>query len=488
MRKKIFYSLVLGSCMVFSGCQKLEEDAKSSLVADTFFKTQGDLDAAVVATFYPLLSGWSAFNAAQGYVPLMGGDDVTTHPASNKEPFRQFDIFAVDPSNEPLRWTWAQLYQCILAANTVDANYQKVLTTEELKNQAVAQAYFVRALSYFHLVQIFGDIPMPLTPDVDLMIKKTPIKDVYSQIIKDLEFAEKNLPVSWSDPGRPTLGAAKTLLAKVYLTMAGWPLKDATMYAKAAAKAKEVIDLGRYKLMTNYADLWKLENGNNIESIFSFQHSKTTGSQFWMMGCAAVPEAEEGGWDDLFSEVQFFYDFPEGPRKDATFYTVFKKKVDGKIVTIPWEESIQKNPYYRKFRDGAVNEENPWACEMGNDFKMPYLRYADLLLIYAEAKCMSGSPDASAYYAINQVRNRAQLPNLSSGLSQTAFRDAVIAERGWELAAERWRWFDLVRTEKVEEIAAKRSSWDIPLAAQPSHKNYLAPIPQREVDKNPNLK
>jgi len=119
---------------------------------------------------------------------------------------------------------------------------------------------------------------------------------------------------------------------------------------------------------------------------------------------------------------------------------------------------------------------------------MPHIRYADLLLMYAEATCMSVGPDASAYDAINKVRNRAGLPDLTEGLSQMAFRDSVIAERGWELACERHRWFDLVRTEKVEEIALKRHADDAPLYAQPTHENYLAPIPQKEVDKNPNLK
>ncbi|MBI9064304.1 MAG: RagB/SusD family nutrient uptake outer membrane protein [Marinilabiliaceae bacterium] len=489
MKKYIVYLLVIGCCITFFGCQDLEEDAKGSLVADTFFSTEGDLDAAVVAAFKPLISGWSGFNAAQSYVPVMGGDDVTTHPKSNKLPFRQFDLHNVSSDNEPMRWTWSQLYQSILACNSVEDNYEKVSTTEEKKNEALAQVCFVRALSYFHLVQIWGDIPMPLTAEIDLLIEKTPIQQVYDQIYEDLEFAEQILPVTWSEePGRPTKGAAKALLAKVYLTNAGWPLKDAAMYAKAAAKAKEVMDLNQYALLPNYADLWKLANGNNEESIFSFQHSKTTGTTFWFTGIASMPEAEEGGWDDVFSEIQFFYDFPAGPRKDATFYTVFKKKVDGEIVEVPWQESVQNNPYYQKFRDGAVDEENPWSAQMGTDFKMPYIRYADLLLMYAEATCMSSGPDEFAYRAINDVRNRAGLADLTENLSQTAFRDSVIAERGWELACERHRWFDLVRTEKVEEIALKRHPEDIPFFDLPTKDDYLAPIPQREVDKNPNLK
>jgi hypothetical protein len=489
MKTKILSTLILGGCLLFTGCQKLDENAKGSLVADTFFSTQGDLDAAVVAAFNPLIAGWSGFNAAQSWVPLMGGDDVTTHPESNKEPFRQFDTYNVQAGNEPMRWTWQQLYKSILACNTVEENYNKVSTTEQKKQEALAQVCFVRALCYFHLVQIFGDIPMPLTTDVDLLIEKTSIAEVYDQIYEDLELAEDVLPVTWSDqPGRPTRGAAKALLAKVYLTNAGWPLKDNSMYAKAAAKAQEVIALNQYELLPVFADLWKLDNGNNIESIFSFQHSRTTGSTFWFTGIASMPEAEEGGWDDVFSEIQFFYDFPAGPRKDATFYTVFKKKVDGEVVLVPWEESLQKNPYYRKYREGAVDEENPWSAQMGTDFKMPFLRYADLLLIYAEAKCMSTGPDESAYEAINDVRVRAGLDKLTPGLSQEAFCDSVIAERGWELACERHRWFDLVRTEKVEEVALRRHPDDIPLPSQPTRDDYLAPIPQLEVDKNPNLK
>jgi starch-binding outer membrane protein, SusD/RagB family len=296
------------------------------------------------------------------------------------------------------------------------------------------------------------------------------------------------LPENWSDPGRPTRSAAKALLAKVYLTNAGWPIKDVSMYSKAAAKAKEVIDLHVYELLPDYADLWKVKNNNNVESIFSFQHSATTENQFFVAGLASQP-FEEGGWSDFYSEIQFFNDFPAGPRKDATFYTVFKKLVNGQVVLVPWEKSFLKHPFYRKFRDGAVDENNPFNAEMGSDFKMPYMRYADLLLIYAEAQCMSEGPCLLAYEAINQVRKRAGLPKLTTNLSQIAFRDSVIAERGWELAAERWRWFDLIRTEKLEEITLKRSKEDIDgYFVQPTHANYLAPIPQRDVDKNPNLK
>jgi hypothetical protein len=487
--KRILYFPILFMLISFFSCQDLEEEAKGKLSSEGYFNTIEDLDAAVIGMFRPLGKSWSGLTTGDSYCGLYGADDITTHPASNKEAYREFDLFNASTSNEWfIAGLWQPMYKALYAINTVIANYSSVDAEENLKNKAVGQAFFLRAFCNFQLVRMFGDIPLPTEPIPDELMFRTPVAEVYSLIVEDLLKAEQYLPTTWSDAGRPTSGAAKALLANVYITMAGWPLKEEANYAKAAIKAQEVMGMG-YQLMENYADLWKVSNNNNIESIFALQCDESLGFSNHICGESGQPEAEEGGWDDYFSEITFFNEFPEGLRKDATFYTVFKKRgPNGTIIDVPWQESLQNNPYYAKFRDETFDEANPFKYDDGSSLNITFIRFAEILLTYAEAKCMANNgPDQSAYDAINRVRTRAGLPDLTPNLSMSAFRDAVIAEKGWEFAAERIRWFDLIRTEKLEEVTAKRSPEDLPLIKNPTKKNYLAPIPANDIMINPNL-
>ena len=186
----------------------------------------------------------------------------------------------------------------------------------------------------------------------------------------------------------------------------------------------------------------------------------------------------------MMSEARFFNTFPEGPRKAATFHTVFK---DAKNTT--WQKSNIGQPYMAKYRDAgaAASFDGPIASFDGDGFFV-MSRYAEVLLTYAEAANMAESgPSAAALEAINQVRRRAGgndqtlYPDLKAGLSQADFDKAVIAERAWELAFENKRWFDLVRKEKVVEVNKD-------LYPNVSAKNMLVPKPQRELDLMKNLK
>jgi hypothetical protein len=184
----------------------------------------------------------------------------------------------------------------------------------------------------------------------------------------------------------------------------------------------------------------------------------------------------------VFCELGFYKRFPEGPRKDATFHTHFTTGID-------FTQSVTKHPYIGKYRDGTDKSLPDFVHDFMTNRNLNYLRFAEVLLIYAEAQAMSsGGPDNTAYAAIDSVRRRAGLPDLLTGLSQTAFRDSVVAERGWELAAEFSRWFDLVRTEKVEETIPLKDPEDMAPLNPVSHAQYLAPIPYSETLLNPNLK
>lgn len=476
------------SAALLSGCQKLKENPEDALVRESFFKTEADLQSAVTAVYFPLVSNpFSSFGSTRVWVPLMGGDDLTTHPGSNKQNFRDFDRFAGSALNGDMKTAaWSVPYQVVKAANTVLLNYHQVKGSEEVISQAVAQARFLRAFAYFWMVRIFGEIPLVTTVDVDYHLHKSPVADIYALILEDLQFAESNLPASWpGEPGRPTVWAAKSLLAQVYLTMAGWPLKDGSKYEPAAQKAREVIDRSGHKLLPNFADLWPLANQNNDEVIWAIQFctlSECSWPYLNTYGGSATNPSEEGGWDDLFFELGFYKRFPEGPRKEATFHTQFTTGIN-------FSQSVTRHPYIAKYRDGTDKSLPSFQHDFFTNRNMNYLRFAEILLIYAEAKAMSsGGPDITAYAAIDSVRKRAGLPGLPTGLSQIAFRDSVIAERGWELAGEFSRWFDLVRTEKVEETIPLKDPEDLAPLNQVSHAQYLAPIPYSETLLNPNLK
>lgn len=486
--------VILALTVVVFGCSNLEEDTSGVLVVDSFFKTESDLDAAVVAIYREFIrNGFVAFGSTDTFAPLMGGDDITAIFGGNKLTFSEFDVFNANSANGRLLGSsWQKPYDAIYAANTVLANIDNVDGDSMVIAQGEAQARFLRALAYFWMVRLYGDLPLVTSPEPDTELSRSPVSDVYALIESDLLFAEQNLPESWDVPGRPTVWAAKSLLSKVYLTMAGWPLKDASKYPLAAQRAKDVIDNSPHQLLPNYADLWPIDNQNNIEQIFNIQFCKNGGGcgfQYFstLTGRSSRPP-EESGFNDFFAEIGFFNRFPEGPRKDATFHTSFTQD-DGTPI-IEWNDPTAStgHPYYAKYRSGGISGQPGFEHPFQSSRPFTIIRYAEVLLIYAEAQARAdGAPNAMAYDAINEVRTRAGLNNLSPVLGEEAFVDAVIDERGWEFAAEMIRWFDLIRTEKVEESITLKDPMDNQPAGAVTKDKYLAPIPASEILLNPNL-
>jgi starch-binding outer membrane protein, SusD/RagB family len=475
-------------------CNKsyLEEKPEGSITPISFYKTNEDLEMAEAALALQLNG---AFNSVIG--TYYGGDDITSKRAGNKIEFSDFDCFNANASNSRMTPWWNYFYATVKSANSLLQNYTKATTaTEEQRNNAAGYAYFMRAISYFYLTRTWGEVPMPTEAMPQENRPNATVTEIYNLIVGDLQKAETMLPDHWS--GKlvqngtdimATKGSAKALLANVYLTMAGWPLKQTDKYALAAAKAKEVID-GKatwgYDLMTNYADIWKIGNKFNKEAVFACYYNNDIPAWSWengnMMGPNPFsPDYEEGGWDDGYGEIAFYNKFPAGARKNATYQTAYFVKNDPNNV-VTWQNTLTKHPYFLKYRDDNSYD---WATHKANDWwgsaTTFIIRYPEVLLTYAEAKAMSSGIDATAYSAINQVRQRAGLSALQTGLTQTAFRDSVVAERGWEFAAEAGiRWFDLVRTETVQKANAGRNAGEVALINQPSdasHIYYWAPIP-----------
>ncbi len=484
------YMLILSLTLAITSCKDfLEEDPKGLVSSETFFSDSSSLPLTVNALYFNFNA---AFNESATLAPYMGGDDLTTQPGSNKQGYREFDQFAVTNTNDKLGVQWYNQYATVRVANSILLNLEVSPAKQEVKDLAAGQAHFMRAIAYFFLTRIWGEIPIVTTMEPDYNIEKSSVEQVYAVIVEDLKVAETLLPEVWNDGTyqgvRPSQGAAKALLANVYLTMAGWPLMQTDKYELAAAKAKEVIDneaVYGFELMP-VADLWlAASNYTNKEIVFGCFYRNNIATWTWQNGNMSAPlpskPEDEGGWTDYYAEVAFFNKFPEGPRKEATYQTEIMTG-DG-LVNWDSPKTIHKHPYFKKMQD-VENPGDWWSSRT-----QQIIRYAEVLLTYAEAKAMSDGPDALALESVNRVRRRAGLANLAADLTATAFRDAVVAERGWEFAGGEAasRWFDLIRLELVEAATADRDPAEIPLINQPTKKDYQAPIPAGEVAINPNL-
>jgi hypothetical protein len=352
--------------------------------------------------------------------------------------------------------------------------------------QILGEAYYLRAYNYYWIVRLWGDAPLMrethLCSEEILSVMRSPAQDIYNQIIDDLQQAEILLDNKKPAPGRVGKGTSKALLAEVYLSMAGWPIKDNSYYPLAASKAKEVLDnleLYGFGLIDDFADLWPTDSTNNDgnqEEVFALNF---WAGDWWnanaLYGTSARP-SEDGGWDDYFTELTFFNEFPEGYRKDLTYLTELE---DGTM----WQDFNTKRPHYAKFR----GPEPEWL----NMLSLPLERLAEVYLVFAEAQVMAtGNPaDPAALEAVNKIVRRAaglplNEPNVSVDWT-SATQEQIVTEKGWEFAGEFCRWFDLVRLEMVEEMVAKKHP-DDPQPVGPI--TYTFPIPKREVDMNPDLR
>lgn len=484
-------SMVLLAVILLQSCESdfLVEDPKGSLSPDGFFASKSDLDLAITAVYHSVsrMHYQSAILAIQ-----MGADDMTTHPASNKKDFRDFDKFEISADNNRLRNVYTPAWRVIWDATYFINNYEKTPTDRATLDFYGGQAHFMRALAYFKLVRGWGRIPIIEENVIDYNLQRREIAEVYELIVDDLKKAEAMLSDKMDNLRvRPGRGSAKAMLAEVYLTMAGWPLnKGAEYYAMAAEKAGEVIQnkaLYGVSLEEDFARLWQADNYNSSEIMFAAFFNMflpTSENLFNMISPNAGKAEEEFGWSDFCMELQFYEDFPENYRKRVTVKDSLTRR------SRHFSEVGIGRPFYRKWEQG----ENVTNWYSG---RTVYIwRLAHTYLTYAEAKARSGQMDASAEEALNVIRRRAHKVPLYSpseyditGLSATEFADAVVAERGWEFTAEpEGRWWDLVRLEKVEEAVARRSPLEISIDVAITKDHYHFPFIETDQLLNPNLR
>ncbi|WP_233208011.1 RagB/SusD family nutrient uptake outer membrane protein [Siphonobacter sp. BAB-5405] len=269
MKASLVYT-TLALSLLATSCQNSFIDLQpiSSASTDNFYRTAEDFRIAVNGAYASLQMGGITGNS---YVFGEVASDNTVPPASGSVTDQdEFDRFYIRTTNPFINGRWNDSYNAIARYNTILDRINAVSMDETLKGRYIAEVKALRAHVYFNLVRTFGDVPLVLksmtTPDEGYAYGRSPRTEVYAQIEKDLSEAEGVLPVSYAvaDLGRVTRGAAKALLGKVYLTQ--------RKYAPAASKLKEVIDLNVYDLLPSYAEVFRVGNKNNKESVFDVQY------------------------------------------------------------------------------------------------------------------------------------------------------------------------------------------------------------------------
>ena len=445
--KKI--ALFLTAFVGLTACQKdfLELKPLSQPNVDNFYKTANDFGNAVNGA-YDALQSANQYGGDYNTLMEARSDNVLDNDPSSSAGLRyNIDRFIEPTTNSVLRDTWGSLYTGINRCNLILDKIDAVTIDAPLKARYKGEAQFIRALSYFNLVRLWGKVPLVLTAGTTTEARsytRNEIAEVYTAIEKDLTAAAAGLPVSYTgtDVGRATSGAAKGLLGKVYVTEKKYDL--------AVSILKDVVTGTTYQLLPNVADVFAVANKNNAELLFAVKFKK-----------GGLLGEGHGSW----------YGTSIGDNIEPSLraaYSAGDKRLP-LSVQVPVPSSINAVP--RKFYDelSATND-------VGNDF--PVLRFADVLLLYAEALNEVGyQATGDAFTALNRVRTRAGVSAYTAAdlATKEAFRTAVIKERRLELALENDRWFDLIRTGTAVE-AIKVTG-----ITMPAYRVYY-PIPQSEID------
>ncbi|WP_207534127.1 RagB/SusD family nutrient uptake outer membrane protein [Desertivirga arenae] len=476
--KKILYILSVAAVSVTS-CAKLEESPDSIITTEQFYKTSADAVSAINSVYTaglnpgPIMMYNRLFNIA---VEVQSDDVIAGQRVTNVD-VRAMSALTYSTTNDRIDELWKEHYIAIDRANIAIDKIPAIDMDGTLRTRLVNEAKFLRGLLYFNLVRLWGEVPLVLhTPaslkQEEIQVAKSPVEDVYQQIIQDLSDAEA-LPATYAgnDIGRATGGAAKALLSKVYLTRQEW--------AKAASKALEVINgpYG-YALFENFSDVFNVATKNGKEHIFSAQCKGGIGLGNRLAASATpvgIPGITAAGTDEPTSIAYGLYSANDR-RRATTFFTSLISPTNGRTYTF--------TPKFSKYWDPTSI-----LTPTESNQNIPIIRYAEVLLIYAEAlNEANATPSAEAYEALNKVIRRAfgkaiNTPDNTvdiANLDKAAFREEVYKQRRLELMFEFQRWFDLIRTKRM--ISALQV-----VGKTASEKHYLFPIPQHEIDLNPKL-
>ncbi len=427
----------------------------------------------------------------------------------------QMGNFTIPTTSGPVEWVWNAHYQMIFRANQVLANVPKIEMEEEMRNRIYGQAHFLRGLAYFNLANTYKEVPVITEPAKGKEDYYTPTatEDVlWEQIITDFKQAEALLPTTYlgvsgpdaGEVGRATKGAAAGMLGKAYLYRKQWQ--------QAAAEFEKLINgpLNTYSLVPNYRDNFSPFTENNAESLFEVQFATTDqvgGSDFnwggdpganWkQISAQGVTYGADGfGFSDFLPTRWIYNEFKaertiDGKLDPRLLATIASLEPEANATTIygnPWPYAPDAI-YPKKYTNDGFGHPHEYDINSGINYRV--LRYADILLMHAEA-LNELNRTAEAYQYIQRVRDRVKLPDLAivkPDMNQVEMRNQIAHERALEFAGEgqrindiiRWGWlYDANKLAMLKQHDNDFKTW--------TPGNEYLPIPQRELDVNPNLK
>jgi hypothetical protein len=459
----------------------------SELTVGNFYRTQADVEKAVTAV-YAGMQDWPV-NVYIYLSEVRSSNYIGVFHDAQRD-WWDITAFETKPETNTLRDVWADLYRMIHRANVVLERIDGVeFRPPELRERYRAEVRFLRALAYFELVRLFGRVPLvtaSITPEEGTQIGQSETAGIYDFITDEITGVLDQLPASYpaDQAGRVTRSAARGMLARIYLTMAGYPLQQRDRLESAHTLLREVIDeVGDTRFASNYADLFTSTNDNRY-ALFEIQFvpgGVGAGSSFpaeilpsnISREIAPFGGAVSANRLALSADLLAGYE-PGDLRFDATIDTFY--------VTNDVPPGTGNTPYIRKFIDEGATlvDRNDWGVNF------PLLRYADVLLMYAEVLAeRAGAPTGEAVALLNRVRERADLAPIQPA-SKAAFDMALEQERRIEFAGEGIYWFDLVRRGRaIDVMNAWLQATDQDVRIDEHHLIY--PIPQSEIDIYPGL-
>ncbi len=490
MKKQIILSMIFVLTFIFSSCDDfLTEELKGEYSTKTLYTTQESALMALTGV-YNGTNFTSSNNLIWVFGDVASDDAVKGGNPGDQADIGLIDAFNISSDNGVLLNYWTFCYELVARTNNVIAYVPGINMDPGLRNRIVAEAKFFRALVYFNLTNIWGKVPLKLEPQTTpdkVYVPFSEVSAIYSQIEKDLTDAAGILPAYYSgssDQGRVTKGAAYGLLAKAQLYQKKWSDCLNTITNIESLKAQDGSAL--YELTANYEDLFKSGAETNKEVMFTVNHLS---EQVPVIGNSLnqwfAPSVENGyyfnaptqNYVDAFDEKTTTG--VDDPRLDASIGRDGKPWLNGDVFSSSWSTATG---YLVKKHDQPLSEV-PKGTKGDGNLSYIYLRYADILLMKAEALNEDGKTDAinNAAAAINEVRFRAGLGPVNA-TTTTSMRSAIQKERRRELGFEFHRFFDLMRWGKDVATAALGPDfkWTEP--------RYYFPVPQAELDANIALK
>lgn len=445
----------------------LEEDPKTFISPSSFYKTVEDFDGALKG-LYP---------QGQNLDLTEVFADYNDKPESAEQ---VGDIWANNPGYGfyAFRGAWTNAYGTIKNANMVLEAIADKDFSADTKNRIIGEAKCLRAWAYFTLVQLYGDVPLRnkvVTSDADIAIDRTPQTDIYTFIFDDILDAEQKLPEEAQDMGRVNKLVVKALMARIYLTSAGFPMNMKGNYAKAKEKAVEVINSGTYALMPSFDKVFKTEH-YTAETIWAQLFAEPTSLSGMHTSSAPI-----GSQTALYLPTDaFIAGFDKGDmRKEWGIRSEYVNAKGKKVIA---------RSYYNKYiNEEYLEQELPASNTSILTWQTQLIRLAEMYLIAAEAENEINGP-ANAYQYINTIRKRARVDqndptNVAdlSRLSQEQFRQAVLLERQHELYEEGFAWYDMKRTQTFDKVQKARGDrMNVPIGAY----NNTWLIPDTEILNN----